>query len=158
MHHWSMCLCWSTFVSHRPNETCLCESVLLLIGYFSRLLVPLFFYSWLYSCRLTKARTASLFNWWRCLGHCSKRSQSWSILRGKTEMWRRSCYKLLRTQTVERSYSKVWTKKKKKNMEGWENTGKGWEDRQMQWGRGKRRERDRWKDEVITPRSLIKIL
>ena len=65
--------------------------------------------SCLCACRWTKAQRASLSSWWRCLGLCSKGSQSWWILRAKTETWRRSCCRSLRTQTVELSYSKVWT-------------------------------------------------
>lgn len=74
----------------------------------------LFIYSCLCACRLTKAQRASLSSWWHCPGPFSKGSQSWSILRGKTETWRRFYCRLLRTQTVELSYNKVRIKKRVK--------------------------------------------
>lgn len=99
-------------------------------------------YSCLCSRRLTKARRASLSSWWRCLGRCSKRSQSWSIPRGKTETWRRSCCRSLRTRTVELSCNKVRTKE---HVEGCRIEGK--DDlsvmtagqAEMEWGRGRRK-------------------
>lgn len=104
--------------------------MLLLI--FNPLFLSLFMFSGLCSCRLTKAQRASSYSLWRCPVHCSRGSQSLLILRGRTEMWRRSCCRLLRTPTVELLYSKV---RNERHMEGHRIEGKTtsawwWQDRQ----------------------------
>lgn len=95
---------WSMFVSHHMYETCRCGSLYCCLYSASSGIC-------LFCCRLTKAQRASLSSWWRCLGRCSRRSQSWSIPRVKTETWRRSCCRWLKTLTVELLCSKVRTTK-----------------------------------------------